>query len=369
MIYPLLPALVTGVLGGGAAALGALDGAAEFTAAIVKYNAGKAADEPRRRGALVIWGYAVAVLVRPLIALAGAAWQVIGLRVTDRIGKGVRTPPRDAFIAAVTPPELLGRAFGFQRGLDHAGAVLGPLAAWWLLTFHLADIRGVIAASIVPGVAVLVLAVWAVRSVEGGGGRQRTVEVGRGWGASLPTSTVHYRVLPPSVLLISASYLVRMPETLVILRTQELGIPVAVVLLLWAALHVVRSSASFVGGACVDRFGARRTIWLGWVSYAAVAVGFARARAPVAAWTLFLVLGIVAGLTESPERAIISRLAGERQGTAFGVYHSGIGFAALIGGVLLGLVYQRLGAVVAFSASAVGGAALAALWPMLPSER
>ncbi len=366
MIYPLLPALVTGVLGGGAAALGALDGAAEFTAAIVKYSAGTAADEPRRRGTLVIWGYAVAVLVRPLIALAGAAWQVIGLRVTDRIGKGVRTPPRDALIAAVTPRELLGRAFGFQRGLDHAGAVLGPLAAWWLLTFHLVDIRGVIAASIVPGVAVLVLAVWAVRSVEGGRGWQQSAEDGRGSSQRPPTSPALYH---PTLIAIAASYLVRMPETLVILRTQQLGIPVAVVLLLWAALHVVRSSASFVGGAWVDRFGARRTIWLGWVSYAAVAVGFARAREPVAAWTLFLVLGIVAGLTESPERAIISRLAGERQGTAFGVYHSGIGFAALIGGVLLGLVYQRLGAVVAFSASAVGGAALAALWPMLPSER
>jgi sugar phosphate permease len=168
MIYPLLPALVTGVLGGGAAALGVLDGAAEFTAAVVKYGAGKLADEPRRRGVLVIWGYAVAILVRPVIALASAAWQVIGLRVTDRIGKGVRTPPRDALIADVTPPELLGRAFGLQRGLDHAGAVLGPLAAWWLLTSHRADIRGVIAASIVPGIAVLVLAIWAVKASQAG---------------------------------------------------------------------------------------------------------------------------------------------------------------------------------------------------------
>ena len=123
MIYPLLPAFVTGVLGGGAASLGALDGAADFASAFVKYGAGRLADVPRRRGALVIMGYAVAVLVRPVIALAGAAWEVIGLRVTDRVGKGIRSPARDAMIADVTPAELHGRAFGLQRGLDHAGAI------------------------------------------------------------------------------------------------------------------------------------------------------------------------------------------------------------------------------------------------------
>ncbi|MGH7614797.1 MAG: MFS transporter, partial [Gemmatimonadales bacterium] len=175
MIYPLLPAFVTGVLGGGALSLGALDGAADFAAAFVKYGSGRLADEPRRRGALVILGYAVTVIVRPVIAVAGAAWQVIGLRVTDRVGKGIRTPPRDALIADVTPPDLHGRAFGLQRGLDHAGAVLGPLVAYWLLTSQSLDVRGVIAASIVPGIVVLLLAVWAVSD-----GRKREGTVGRG---------------------------------------------------------------------------------------------------------------------------------------------------------------------------------------------
>jgi len=368
MIYPLLPTLVVGVLGGGAAALGFLDGAAEFTAAFVKLGAGRLADEPRRRGALVIWGYAIAVLVRPVIAFASAAWQVIGLRVADRIGKGVRTPPRDALIADVTPPELRGRAFGLQRGLDHAGAVLGPLVAWWLLTSQRFDVRGVIAASIVPGVAVLVLALWAVRAGRGGWRRD---EVGRGTigrpaDSPQPTST-HLDPPRPSltILVIAASYLVRMPETLVILRSQQLGVPVTAVLILWAALHVVRSSASFVGGAGVDRFGPGRILWLGWVSYAAIATGFALAGSSVAAWSLFLVLGIVAGLTESPERAIVSRLARDRQGTGFGVYHSWTGLAALIGGLVLGLVYQRAGAVVAFGASAAAGFGLAMLGPLL----
>src|SRR5437762_12376807 len=117
MIYPLLPAFVTGVLGGGAAALGALDGAAEFAAAFVKFGAGRLADRVKRRGPLIVAGYAIAVLVRPVIAVTAAAWQVIGLRVVDRIGKGLRPPPRDALIARGTPPQVRGRALRLQAGL------------------------------------------------------------------------------------------------------------------------------------------------------------------------------------------------------------------------------------------------------------
>src|SRR6266705_387591 len=192
MIYPLLPAFVTGVLGAGAGALGALDGAADFAATFVKYGAGRLADRPARRGPLIVLGYAIAVAVRPVIAVTAAAWQVIALRVVDRVGKGVRTPPRDALIADVTPPELKGRAFGLQRGMDHAGAVLGPLAAWALLRYG-ADVRRVIAASIAPGLAVLVLAMWAVK---GGRGRSRAAEAER----LRPSSPVVDRPLPPALL-------------------------------------------------------------------------------------------------------------------------------------------------------------------------
>src|SRR5881392_1003511 len=174
MIYPLLPAFVTGVLGAGPQALGALDGAAEFAAAFVKLGAGRLADRVPWRGPMIVLGYFIAVVVRPVIAITGAAWQVIGLRVVDRLGKGLRTPPRDALIADVTPAELRGRAFGLQRGMDHAGAVLGPILAWWLLASGSANVRAVIGWSIVPGVLVLVLAAWAVRdgAATGGSGRQ-----------------------------------------------------------------------------------------------------------------------------------------------------------------------------------------------------
>lgn len=369
MIYPLLPAFVTGVLGGGAVSLGALDGAADFAAALVKYRAGRLSDRPSRRGPLIILGYAVAVLVRPVIALTGAAWQVIGLRVTDRVGKGIRTPPRDALIADVTPRELHGRAFGFQRALDHAGAVLGPLVAWWLLSSGRLDVRGVIGASLVPGVAVLVLAIWAVKAVEDGRGRQEAVGVNAP-AEPIPSPTVPFRPLPhrplpPALIAISTFYLLRMPETLILLRTQQLGVSVTSVLLLWAALHVVRSSSSFVGGALSDWMGPSRTMWLGWLSYAAIAFGFARASGPLGAWLLFLAFGLVAGLTESPERALVSSLAGSKQGTGFGVYHGATGVAALAGGILLGVAYQSGSSGLAFLLSAAAAAALTLSWPLV----
>src|SRR6266571_1836966 len=364
MIYPLLPAFVTGVLGAGPQALSALDGAAEFAAAFVKLGAGRMADRVPWRGPMIVLGYFIAVVVRPVIAITGAAWQVIGLRVVDRLGKGLRTPPRDALIADVTPAELRGRAFGLQRGMDHAGAVLGPILAWWLLApgGGSANVRAVIAWSIVPGVVVLALAIWAVRdgAATGGSGRQQAANASE----PMPPSAALSRPLPPPLLAISAFYLARMPDTLIILHSQELGVPVSVVPLLWAAVHVVRSSSSFLGGAASDRLGPGQTMWVGWLVYALVAVGMARAGTAPAAWGLFLALGLVSGLTESPERALVARLAGTHQGSGFGLYHGITGFAALVGGVALGGVFQRYGAAPAFLASATGGLALVFAWPL-----
>jgi MFS family permease len=378
MIYPLLPAFVTGVLGAGPSALGALDGAAEFAAACVKLAAGRLADRPPLRGRMIVIGYVAAVVVRPVIALTGAAWQVIGLRVVDRIGKGVRTPPRDALIADITPPPMRGRAFGLQRGMDHAGAVLGPLVAWWLLTAGRADLRAVIGASIAPGVVVVLLALWAVRAAASRQGAAReedghgpthpaaaTSAAAAASGAETPVPAAGFAPL----LAIACFYLLRMPDTLIILRSQQLGVPVAVVPLLWAAVHVVRSSSSFFGGAASDRLGPGRTMWVGWLVYAALALAMARAQSAGAAWAVFLGIGLVAGLTESPERALVARLAGARQGSGFGIYHGVTGLAALIGGVALGAAFQVYGARPAFVVSALGGLALVVAWPVVASRR
>lgn len=356
MVYPLLPAFVTGVLGGGAVALGALDGAADAASALVKLVSGRLADRVERRGPLIVIGYLIAVVVRPIIAFTAAAWQVVGLRVVDRLGKGLRTPPRDALIADATSEANRGRAFGFQRSLDHAGAVIGPLVAWWMLTTG-ADVRKVILASIVPGVLVLVLAMWAVK---GGHGRSKTGETVRV--DSPPSTALVHRRPPFTIIAIAIFYLLRMPETLMILRAQNLGVAVALVPLLWAALHVVRSSTSVLGGALADRIGPSRTMWIGWLTYVALAAGMAFASSRLAAWALFLALGMVAGLTESPERALVSEATGGHRGRAFGNYHALTGVAALAGGLLLGVIFQHVNGSTAFLVSAGGALGLVILW-------
>lgn len=347
MVYPLLPAMLTR-LGAGPIGLGLLDGTADFASAVVKLFAGRIADRPGRRGPLVVFGYAIAVFVRPLIALTRAAPQVIALRVTDRLGKGLRAPPRDAIIADATPPILLGRAFGLQRVLDNLGAVLGPLAAFALLASGRLDVPGVIAASIVPGVVVLVLALLAVR------GAKRE-------GAPAATGTTGWS-LPAPVALVAAFSLFRLPDALLLLRAQQLGVHVAAVTLLWAAVSLTRAFGSFLGGTMSDRWGAARAVGYGWIAYAVFGIGFALARSSWHAWALFLGLGIVLGFLEGPERALVAKLGGSRQGSAFGAYHAAQGFAALGGGLLLGILYQNVGPGVACAVSAGGVAALRVAW-------
>jgi MFS family permease len=368
MVYPLLPAFVTGTLGGGAIVLGLLDGASELTSSVLKWVSGRLADRPGFRRPLILGGYAVAVLVRPLIAIASAAWQVIGFRVIDRVGKGIRTPPRDALISEVTPPEQRGRAYGFHRGADHFGAVLGSLAAWWLLE-HGANVRSVIGWSALPGVvAVVVLAV----VLKGGGSRQSPDASQRSpVTSSKPVTGDRRRATSfwAPILSLTAITFFRLPETLLILRIQEQGVAVAAVPLVWAGLHVVRSASSYPGGWLSDRLGPRWLVAAGGLLFAGVAYLLGTPLGSAGAIGLFLAFGLVAGLTESGERAIVSRLAPVRTGRGFGVYHALTGGVALPSGLLFGALYQSRSGPTALSASAAGMIAAVLVWLMLTQSR
>lgn len=352
IVYPLLPAFVTRTLGGGALALGLLDGLADAMAAGFKLLSGYLAERPRLRGPLVVGGYALAALVRPLVAMAGAVWHVVTLRAADRLGKGLRTAPRDVMIAAAAPAELRGRAFGLHRGADHAGAVLGPLAATALLAAGL-SVRQVFWVAAIPGAVAVLLAWAAVRAVSRG--EERGVRGAEASGPDTPTD----RGFAPLVGAIALAAFLRAPEALLILRAQDLGVPVAAVPVLWAGLHVVRSLASYPGGVLSDRWGPRRTLATGWVAYAALAWAFAAAGTSAQAVAVFLAFGFVAALTESPERALVASLTGgAKRGRAFGWYHGLLGAVALPGAALFGWLYQSRGAPVALTLSA--GATVAA---------
>jgi MFS family permease len=380
MIYPLIPALITRTLGGGAISLGLFDGISEAVASLAKLGAGWLADHPRWRRPLVVGGYLLAAVTRPVIGATTAAWQVIALRATDRVGKGVRTPPRDAVIADATPQAMHGRAFGFHRAMDHAGAVLGPLVAWALLAGPNLTPDGVILWSIVPGVLAVGAVLWAMRTGRGNGeggrgeasqGGQRAAGNGQRSAAPAATPAAGHGASPSMVFLLIVGFaFVRIPETLLLLRLQDVGVPVAMVPLVWAGLHVVRTSLSYSGGTWSDRVGPGRAMVVGWLIYCAVCVGLATSSAPIGAVGWFLVFGFVAVLTESPERAFVAGfLGGTGTGSRFGVYHASVGVAALLGGLVFGVVYSRVGGTWALGASAAGGAVLCAMLLMARGPR
>lgn len=372
MVYPVLPAFVTGPLGGSPMVLGALDGAADLTAALVKWVSGRLADRPGWAKPLILLGYVIAVLVRPVIALASAAWQVVGLRVADRVGKGIRSPARDAMIVSLTPSRLRGRGFGFHRAADHFGAVLGSLTAWALLQSQV-SVRGVIGWSVVPGlvaVLVLILVLRGVRSSRVIGSRptdftdatdslrqsvKSVPSVGKGTDA---TGSGFWGPVAVLVLLTAA----RLPETLLLLRLQDLGVPIAAIPLAWAALHVVRSAGSYPGGWLSDRLGARAALALGVLLYAAAIAALSAALGQAAALAVFLGHGLVAGLIEPAERVAIARLAPVRTGRGFGNFQGLAGLAALPAGLAFGWVYRDAGGPAALMASAALLALLMPVW-------
>ena len=352
MIYPLLPVFLTSVLGANASFIGAIEGAAETTAALLKLASGWWSDRMQKRKPLVVAGYAIASLMRPLVAIAHSASQVLMIRVADRVGKGIRNAPRDALLADSVHPSIRGRAFGVHRTGDHIGGVLGPLIAFVLLSRHIAELRTVFWLAAIPGVLSVVVVILFVREVP-----RPATEPARAANAPLdltqPLGATFWRVLTVIFLFTLGNS----TDAFLLLRANQLGVPVALAPVLWAALHVVKSASSVPGGALSDRIGRRPTLVAGWLLYAAVYLGFAHAGVAWQAWALFGAYGIFFGLTEGSERALIADLVGPvRRGTAFGWYNLAIGLGALPASILFGYVWDHAGAPTAF----VMGASLAA---------
>lgn len=357
MTYPLLPVFLATVLGAGATAVGAIEGAAESTAALLKLASGWWSDRLDRRKPLVAAGYALASAVRPLIGLAQSVPQVLAIRVTDRIGKGVRGAPRDALIADSVDPSIRGRAFGFHRAADHAGAVVGPLLAFALLEGLGINLRTLFLLTAIPG-ALAVLAVFlGVREEPRRAPIPEAVPVAR----QPVRPDLRTRLGGRFWAFLGVVFLFTLgnsTDAFLLLRAADLGVPAALVPVLWALLHVVKSLSSTPGGALSDRLGRKPLLLSGWLLYAGVYFALGLADAAWHAWALFAVYGIYFGLTEGVEKALVADLVpAERRGAAFGWYNLALGLGALPAAVLFGVLWDRLGATVAFSF----GAAMALL--------
>lgn len=352
MTYPLLPVFLASVLGASATAVGAIEGAAESTAALLKLASGWWSDRVARRKPLVLAGYTIASVIRPLIGLAQSASQVLAIRVADRIGKGIRGAPRDALIADSVDPSIRGRAFGFHRAADHAGAVVGPLLAFALLRWADLDLRHLFLWTAVPGALAVAALVFGVREVP-----RVTVEKKKRVDLRTPLGKRFWAFL--GVLLLFT--LGNSTDAFLLLRAADLGVDAALIPILWAMLHVVKSLSSTPGGALSDRIGRKPLLVAGWLIYAAVYLGLGRAGAEWQIWALFAVYGVYFGLTEGVEKALVADLVpADRRGAAFGWYNLALGIGALPASVLFGLIWDWKGPSVAFGFGA-GVALLAAI--------
>jgi MFS family permease len=358
MVYPLLPLFLTQVLGAGAMSLGVIEGAAEAANSALKVLSGWWADRgsPKK---LVFAGYGLASAVRPLIALAHAWPQVLAIRFTDRLGKGIRGAPRDAMLAALAPSAARGRVFGFHRAMDHAGAVTGPLIASAFLYFYPGQYRPLFALTIVPGIVVML---FILRIPE----PARAAPAADAPRSDRPTAPADLADFPPrlgrpfylAVTVILIFSLGNASDAFLLLRLGNLGVPAFWIPLLWSALHVVKSTSSIVGGSLSDRFGRRRMIALGWIIYAVVYAAFGFSDSLPVVIAIFLAYGLYFGLTEGAEEAWVADTApAALRGTAFGIYNAALGVGGLAASLLFGLLWTRVSPRAAF----LTGAALAVL--------
>ena len=359
MIYPLLPIFLAGALGANASFIGAIEGVAESAASLLKVMSGIWSDKMSRRKPFVVAGYLLASIVRPFTALAQTATQVFAIRLTDRIGKGIRTAPRDALLADSAPAEIRGRAFGFHAAADNAGAVLGPLIAFAFLqaqgigsleTPRLDNaeeqaIRNVFWLAAIPAAIAVAVLIFFVREAPRGGAPGPSGGV-----AALAAPATLSRRFWAYLVVILLFTLGNSTDAFLLLRAHQLGVPIVMAPILWALLNFVKAATGTYGGHLSDRLGRKSLIVGGWILYAAVYFGFGWATAAWQAWALFAVYGIFHGMTEGTEKALVADFVPrERRGSAFGWYNLAIGLGALPASLIFGAIWDASGAPSAFA--------------------
>jgi MFS family permease len=398
MIVPVLPLFVTGVLGASVTSLGVISGIAECTASALRVVSGWLSDRIGRRMPFLVLGYGLSGAAKAALALAGSWTAVLGLRFADRVGKGLRNPPRDALIADSTDPASRGAAFGLHRGLDTLGAAIGPLVAWALLQGGPAagaDYRRIFALSAIPAalsIAVLVAFVRAPRrardmtpeigrtapaggmvEVAAGAGAERAAAIATAAGApdvSLAPAGAPRGAFRRFLVVDGLFQLGNSGAAFALLRAGELGLSPARLTLVYFAYNLVYALLAYPLGGLSDRIGRRPLLLLGYALYAGVCAAFAAADRAAVAVGAFVLLGVHSALIEGQQRSLIADLVpAERRGTAFGTYHAVVGAMLLPAGIAAGALWDRFGAPATFAAGAgCAAAATAGLWWLLPAR-
>ena len=352
MIHSLLPMFMVGALGMSAFAVGLIEGLAEATALIVKVFSGTLSDYLGRRKGLALLGYGLGAVTKPLFALASGAGSIVTARLIDRVGKGIRGAPRDALVADVTPPEIRGAAFGLRQSLDTVGAFVGPLLAVGLMLLWANDFRAVFWVAVVPGVLSVAVLAWGVREPASQGGVRRTNPIRR---ENIRRLGAAYW----GVVAVGAVFaLARFSEAFLVLRAQNIGIPMALVPLVMVAMNLVYAAAAYPFGKLSDRVSHTRLLAWGLVVLILSDVLLATAQH----WTLVIagvaVWGIHMGMTQGLLSAMVADATpADLRGTAYGVFHLASGLAMLVASAVAGLLWDAVGPAATFWA----GGAFAAL--------
>lgn len=347
MIHSLLPLFMVTTLGASALIVGLIEGLAEATALIVKVFSGALSDYLGKRKGLALFGYALGALSKPLFALAPTAGLVLGARLLDRVGKGVRGAPRDALIADITPAGLRGAAFGLRQSLDTVGAFLGPLLAVGLMLLWSNDFRAVFWVAVIPGVLAVVLLFFGVHEPARQEGEKRSNPIRR---ENLRRLSVAYWW----VVGIGALFtLARFSEAFLVLRAEQGGMPLALVPLVMVAMNLIYAASAYPFGKLADRMSHRRLLMFGLIVLVAADLVLASSNH----WTVVLVgvalWGVHMGMTQGLLATMVADTApADLRGTAFGFFNLVSGIAMLLASVTAGLLWDRLGAASTFYAGA-----------------
>ncbi len=379
MIYSLVPIFLSSVLGVNKSLIGVIEGIAETTASLLKMAAGWLSDRMGRRKPLMLFGYGISMLSRPLLALANGWGMVLGARFVDRFGKGVRTAPRDAIVADSCDRSELGRSFGFHRAMDQAGAVIGPAIAFVVLWLRPGGYRFVFWISMIPAV-ICVAVIWlfirekrrAAAGPESAAPSGSAGPAGDGGAAAQPGArpdggTRWQRIrrlrgpLLAYLLVTAVFYLGNSSDAFLILRARDLGIATALIPVLYLTFNFIYSALSIPAGILADRIGRRRVALVGFVVFAGTYAWMALAGSAAAAWGVFALYGVYMGIADGNGRALLGEFSsGERRGTAYGAYHMVVGLAALPASIIAGVLYDRVSPAAPFWLGA-GAAVLAGI--------
>jgi MFS family permease len=333
MAYPIIPVFLKEVLKVQPLFIGLIEAIAESTASILKTFSGYISDRLKKRKLFILFGYSLSALVKPLLAFAGQGWHVLLVRFSDRVGKGIRTAPRDALIADSAKEAYFGRTYGFHRALDTLGAMLGPLTAFIILALSQNSYRLLFGLAIVPGMIAIVIILYGVREI--------IPEVTRVFKFSMKQINPRLRIF---LVIMIVFTLGNSSDAFLILRARNIGVSATMIPLLWLVFNVSYFLWAYPAGILSDRIGRRRTIFLGFLTFSLCYSAFSLNHSALVIWFIFIMYGLYYGFTEGNLRAYVADLTtSDIRATVFGIYHTVVGITLLPANLLMGFLWQKFG--------------------------